>query len=341
MMTELQVQEYNKWLKFADCLQDKDRYQHFLMKLIMSECPVIISIRHLAYVLDVDLDTLRTMINHPSSFYYEYSIPKRSGGFRLISSPYPVLLRVQRWINESILSKVNVNSSAKGFIKGVSIVDNAKPHLGHSVVFKTDIKDFFPSVTINRVRLIFKRLGYSKKIAFALASLCCLDGVLPQGAATSPTISNIILKRLDARITGLAHRFELTYTRYADDLTLSGAYFPARLVNYIDEIISDEGFTVNKEKSRIIREGNQQIITGVSIASGNVKLPREIKREIRKNVHCVIKNGLFAHMEHIGIFDPIYMERLIGKLYFWKSLEPDNKFVTTYIPVLREYLRQM
>lgn len=103
----------------------------------------------------------------------------------------------------------------------------------------------------------------------------------------------------------------------------------------------DEGFAVNKEKSRIIREGNQQIITGVSIASGNVKLPREIKREIRKNVHCVIKTGLFAHMEHIGIFDPIYMERLIGKLYFWKSLEPDNKFVTTYIPVLREYLRQM
>lgn len=112
-------------------------------------------------------------------------------------------------------------------------------------------------------------------------------------------------------------------------------------MNYIDEIICDEGFAVNKEKSRIIREGNQQIITGVSIASGNVKLPREIKREIRKNVHCVIKTGLFAHMEHIGIFDPIYMERLIGKLYFWKSLEPDNKFVTTYIPVLREYLRQM
>lgn len=337
-MTELQEIEYNKWLSLNDEFKDNTQFQQFLQKLILNECPVVLSIRHLAQIVDVDLRVLRTMINHPSSFYYEYSIPKRSGGCRQIASPYPALLRVQRWINDNILSKIPVHESAKGFVKGLSIVDNASPHLGHATVLKTDIKDFFPSIGINRVRLIFKRLGYRKKIAFALASLCCLDGSLPQGAATSPTISNIILKRLDARMEGLASRFGLVYTRYADDLTFSGGDIPARIIKYITDIISDEGFYVNIGKTKILRSGSQQIITGVSVSSGVIKLPREAKREIRKNVHHVLKNGLIAHLNHIGNFDPIYVERLLGKLYFWKSIEPENKFVEEYIPKMKHML---
>ena len=337
-MTEQQVNEYNKWLSLNERFKDDVKFQQFLLKLILSDCPVILSIKHLAKVMDVDYGMLKIMINHSSSFYYEYSIPKRSGGSRKIASPYPVLLRVQRWINANILSKIPIHDSAKGFVRGLSVVDNAAPHLGHQTIFKTDIKDFFPSVTINRVRLVFKRLGYRKKVAFALASLCCLNGVLPQGAATSPGISNIILKRLDARMSGMARRFGLTYSRYADDLTFSGYSFPARLINYVSDIIAEEGFVVNSDKSKILRSGSQMIITGVSISSGEIKLPREAKREIRKDVHYVLKNGLMTHLNHIGDFDPIYVERLLGKLYFWKSLEPENKFVEEYIPRVKDML---
>ena len=339
-MTEIQQQEYEKWLTVGGDCQNNIKYQQFLKKLISADCPVILSIKHLAILLDVELKILRTMINHPQSFYYEYSIPKRSGGCRHIASPYPVMLRVQRWINKNILLKISVHEAAKGFIKGFSIVDNAEPHVGNSVVFKTDIKDFFPSVTINRVRMIFKRLGYRKKVAFALASLCCLNGVLPQGAATSPIISNIILKRLDARISGMAKKFGLIYTRYADDLTLSGTSFPVRIADYIADVIHSEGFIVNEGKSRVLRASAQQIITGVSISSGSIKLPRKEKREIRKNVHYVLENGLLHHLNHLGIFDPIYLERLLGKLYFWKSLEPENKFIEEYLPKVKLALKE-
>lgn len=338
-MTELQEKEYNKWLSLNEGFKDNVQFQQFLLKLILYDCPVILSIKHLAQIVDVDLRMLRTMINHPSSFYYEYSIPKRSGGCRQIASPYPALLRVQRWINDNILSKVPVHESAKGFVKGLSIVDNARPHLGHATVLKADIKDFFPSVGVNRVRMIFKNLGYRKKVAFALASLCCHNGVLPQGAATSPAISNIILKRLDARMSGLALRLGLTYTRYADDLTFSGKTIAPGLFKYIADIVSNEGFCINDTKTKILYWGNQQIITGVSIASGSLKLPRETKREIRKNVYYVLKNGLLSHLNHIGYFDPIYIERLLGKLYFWKSIEPDNKFVEEHIPKLKQMMR--
>ena len=338
VMTESQEKEYNKWLSLNEEFKDEEKFQQFLLKLILADCPVILSIKHLAQIIDVDWEMLKTMVNHPSSFYYKFAIPKRSGGYRQIASPYPEMLRVQRWINDNILSKIEVHESTRGFVKGMSITDNAAPHLGHAVVLKTDIQDFFPSVGINRVRMIFKLLGYHKKVAYALASLCCLNGVLPQGAATSPAVSNIILKRLDFRINGLASKFGLTYTRYADDLTLSGGYIPARLLKYISDIVTDEGFQLNEAKTKIIHSGHQQIITGVSIASGEMKLPRKTKREIRSNVHHVLKYGLIHHLNHIGEFDPIYLERLMGKLYFWKSIEPENKFVTDYIPRIKDLI---
>lgn len=339
-MTEAQEIEYNKWLSLNEEFKEDMKFQQFLLKLISADCPVILNIKHLAMLLDVNLRMLRIMVNHPSSFYYEYSIPKRSGGCRRIASPYPVMLRVQRWINENILSKIIIHESAKGFVKGLSISSNAATHLGHAVILKTDIKDFFPSIGMNRVRMIFKNLGYRKRIAFALASLCCLNGTLPQGAATSPAISNIILKRLDVRMSGLALKFGLAYSRYADDLTFSGKFVHTRFVKYIADIVTDEGFCINEEKTTIIHSGNQQIITGVSIASGVLKLPRKTKREIRKNVHFLIRNGLLSQLNHIGEFDPIYVERLLGKLYFWKSLEPDNKFVLEYIPQLKDLIKK-
>lgn len=138
----------------------------------------------------------------------------------------------------------------------------------------------------------------------------------------------------------MAKKFGLIYTRYADDLTLSGTSFPVRIADYIADVIHSEGFIVNEGKSRVLRASAQQIITGVSISSGSIKLPRKEKREIRKNVHYVLENGLLHHLNHLGIFDPIYLERLLGKLYFWKSLEPENKFIEEYLPKVKLALKE-
>ena len=334
-MTEQQQLEYDKWLNIGEPFKDDHRYQEFLKKIILSNCPVILSLKHLAVLLDVDYTILLAMINHSSSFYYEFSIPKRSGGERKISAPYPVMLMAQRWINDNILSKVSIHPSATGFVKDASIKDNASPHLGHDFILKSDVKDFFPSITINRVRLIFKRLGYSRKIAFALASLCSLDGVLPQGAATSPTISNIIFKRLDYRMFGLASKLGLTYTRYADDLAFSGESIYPKLIDYISDIVRSEGFELNTEKTRLMPPKHQQIITGISVSTGSIKLPKATKRKLRQEVYYVLKYGIREHLKNQGFLDPIYLERLVGKMYFWQSLEPDNKFVIENLPKLK------
>lgn len=340
-MTQEQQLEINKWDEFISGNIKGQKNQRalsmYIERLILNDAVVVLDFNHLAILLGIQGNILASIVAHTESFYYSFEIPKRSGGTRNISAPYPVLLSAQKWIYENILSKVKIHDNAKGFIRKTSITDNAKVHLNTNHVLKMDIEDFFPSIKINRIMSIFRNLGYTKKISYYMSSICCLHGVLPQGAATSPCLSNIIAKRMDARITGLASHFELNYTRYADDFTLSGKVLPPKIIDYIEEIVKQEGFLINKKKTNLIGRKKQKIITGISISSGELKIPREKKREVRKNVHYVLKNGLFEHQKQINSFDPIYVERLLGNLFFWQSVEPDNKFVKSSINKLKEY----
>lgn len=319
-MTQEQEFEINKWkvLISENIKGDKTKKALLLYveKLILSDTVVIIDFNHLAMLLGIQVSTLAAMIANTSSFYYNFEIPKRRGGMRTISAPYPVLLNAQKWIYENILNKIKVHDSAKGFIRKTSIVDNARTHLERNYVLKMDIENFFPSIKINRVISVFRNLGYTKKMSYYLSSICCLHGTLPQGAVTSPCLSNIIAKRMDARIAGLSARFALNYTRYADDFTLSGDKLPPRIINYVEKIVNQEGFLVNKKKTSLIGKGKQKIITGISISSGELKIPRKQKRKVRQNVYYVLKNGLFEHQKHINSYDPIYIERLLGYLFF-------------------------
>jgi RNA-directed DNA polymerase len=284
---------------------------------------------------------LASIVSKSSSFYYNFEIPKRNGGSRKISAPYPVLLDAQRWIYENILIQQPLHESSKGFVKNVSIVDNAKEHLNQKYLLKMDVENFFPSIKINRIISIFRNLGYTKKISYYLASICCSNNELPQGAATSPTLSNIIAKRLDYRLNGFANKFELKYTRYADDFTFSGEVLPVRLIRYIEKIVKEEGFVINSSKTKLLSDKKQKIVTGISISSGKLTIPKKKKREVRQNIYHVLTKGLFAHQKHINSHDPIYLERLLGYLYFWYSVEPKNSFVLNSIKGLKDYSKKL
>ena len=309
----------------------------YVSTLVKNDAVIILDFEHLSQLLGIKSGVLASIINKPSAFYYTFRIPKRSGGERQISSPYPVLLNAQRWIYENLLLPIGLHECSKGFVKNRSIVDNAREHLTNKKLLKMDIKDFFPSITINRVISIFRRLGYTKKVSYYLASICCLNNTLPQGAATSPAISNIIAKRMDRRLFGFANKFGLTYTRYADDLTFSGESIPPKLINYIELIAKDEGFCINEKKTKLLSENKQKIVTGISISSGKMTIPKKAKREIRKNIYHVLTKGLPKHQKAIGSDDPIYIERLLGYLFFWLSVEPENQFVIKSIKDLKEY----
>jgi retron-type reverse transcriptase len=222
--------------------------------------------------------------------YHFHWMDKRSGGKRLIEAPKPMLKQVQTKILREILEKVPPHRNAHGFAIGKSIVTNAQPHVGKRILLKIDLENFYPSVRYSRVVAIYRSLGFSREVSIWLARLTTsaapdevihmLGGFdyplyrgrhLPQGAPTSPALANLSAYSLDVRLTGLAGRYGVTYTRYADDITFSGSKrFGGALKEFstlVTRIIQSERLRVNRRKRKIIRNNQRQTVTGVVVNS--------------------------------------------------------------------------
>jgi len=317
------------------------KYFSYIENCYTKNIPVIFNLDHLEKILGIKKEIILRILLFTNSYYREYYMPKRNGKLRKIDSPYPVLLMIQRWILDNILSTIVLNSAATGFIKNKSIKDNAFVHIGKQCLLKMDIKDFFPSIYLNRIICIFKNLGYPHKISYFLAKLCCKDNCLPQGAPTSPYISNIIAKRLDIRLKALSKKCNLAYTRYADDIAFSGDYISFKYIKYVYKIIASEGFIPNYEKTRLVIGNGKKIITGLSISNDKLTIPRKKKRELRKSAYYILLNGLEKHSQITNKYDPILLERLIGKYNFWKFIEPDNEYVKITLNKLVKYSNEL
>ena len=291
-----------------------------------------------AALLGVEVNRLEEILNNVSGHYQEFWMRKRSGGYRMISAPDKDLQAIQSTIYSRILSSVTiVHPAAVGFRCGRSVVDNAAPHLGKRYVLKMDIHDFFGSIRSPRVRQTFKKIGYPENVSKVLGALCCLHRHLPQGAPTSPALSNIVGYEMDRKLAALAAEYGLTYTRYADDLTFSGDVFPKeQIIPQVKRIIRDEKFEPNHKKTHFMNQSSRKIITGVSVASGvKLTIPKSKKREIRKNVYFILTKGLAEHQRRIGSHDPAYLKRLIGMLCYWRAIEPDNTYASDSIAALK------
>ncbi|MBH25607.1 MAG: hypothetical protein CMH57_14380 [Myxococcales bacterium] len=247
--------------------------------------------------------------------YATFTRPKRSGGERLICAPNPTLKQAQRAVLENILARVPVHDAAHGFVEGRSTVTNARAHLGRELLIKFDLRNFFPSITYYRVMGLFAHLGYyleggvfssrdsSRAVAPTLARLTTYTppgatwraSYTPQGAPTSPIISNLICRRLDARLYGLAARIGATYTRYADDLTFSMNALPesglGRFRWWVDQICVQEGFFINHSKFRVIRKHQRQQVTGI-VVNEALRVPREERRRFRAILHNCRTQGV-------------------------------------------------
>lgn len=291
-----------------------------------------------AELLGIDKSEFKKLQQDIPSQYKQFRLGKRSGGYRTISAPSTRLLQIQKTIYRQILSKADIHPAAKGFRHGLSIVDNAKPHLGEESLLKVDIMDFFGSIHQYTVSKTFEKLGYSAEVSQKLANICCLRMRLPQGAPTSPALSNIITYEMDVKLTALAEKHGLTYTRYADDLTFSGNIeSPNTILNNIRKIVKQEGFALKIKKTRFLRRNRRKIVTGISISSGEkLTIPKAKKRELRKNIHFILTRGLAAHQKHIQSTDPAYLKRTLGYLNFWLSVEPGNQYVIKSIEALKK-----
>ncbi len=304
-------------------------------KLAQNALPEFPDHAALADALDISMGELRFLAYHREvssvTHYQRFKMPKKRGGFRKISAPMPRLKRAQAWILQNILDLVPLRDEAHGFRAGRSIVSNAEPHIGKDLVINLDVEDFFPTVTIWRVFGVFQSLGYSPSIATILALLCTelpveeieLDGKtwyvstgerhLPQGGPTSPAITNILCRRMDARLAGIADKHDFTYTRYADDLTFSASGQATealmKLLWHVKTVVAEEGFKLHPDKQRIMRDGRRQEVTGL-VVNDQLSVPRKDVRAFRALLHRVRTSGL-EHAHWKGESDNL-LDRIHG-----------------------------
>jgi len=249
--------------------------------------PALASIDDLAHAMKLGSNTVRSLSISSNSLYKTYKEPKKSGGFREIAQPCRELKAVQSWILRNILDKLKSSPYSKGFEKGKSILDNAKPHAGASYLLSIDLENFFPSIEAYKVYGVFSSVGYNKDMSKLLTNLCTYYDCLPQGAPSSPKLANLTCARLDARIQGYAGPRGITYTRYADDITLSAhtAIKVEKAKAFIGTIIHDEGLKINPTKTKICGTKRQKKITGLVLSGNDVGIGQAKYRELRSALH--------------------------------------------------------
>ncbi len=255
--------------------------------------------------------------------------------------------------------------------KDTSIIDNAKYHLDRSVVVKTDISDFFNSIRLygklkERIELpwgqgpfsgyevIYTRVQsilsvfmgvYPENVALLLANLCCLNGHLPQGAPTSPVISNIIFYPLDKRIEEYCRRNGITYTRYSDDMTFSGDFDPSHLIKTLRFILCESEFKLNEKKTKILRRGQQHKITGI-VVNKKIQAPKLYRKRLRQIIYFIKKYGVKNHILYQcnhndcialryvkgnRVYQMRYLQSLLGKVNYVLSINPKDKEFIGYL----------
>lgn len=309
----------------------------------------------------------------PKTSYKSFQIAKKSGGKREINAPVSMLKAFQTGLNVLLQEVFEAHKAATGFVPGSSIVDNARPHLNQNYVFNIDLKDFFTSIDQARIwkRLQHPPFNLSKEngrleLANRIAALCCTEmevdrkngdgewikvkrNVLPQGAPTSPVISNIIAYRLDFLLTGLANRFGLNYTRYADDITFSSKHNVYQndgdFLKELHRIIEDQNFCINPSKTRLQKRGFRQETTGL-IVNEKINVRRSYIKELRKWLYLWERYGygkasdffkVTYNNKHKNVLPPSLLNVLDGKLEYLKMVK--GKDDNTYKKLFERFVK--
>lgn len=220
--------------------------------------------------------------------YWWHKIPKRNGKPRMLYSPNPRLKLLQRLLLRKVFARLPVHPSCMGFRRGQSTCRHALMHTGKAVVVRIDIKDFFHTTTGMKVYEYFRSIGWDHQSAELIQTICTRNNRLPQGAPTSPILSNLVNYRMDARLAGLAKKSQATYSRYADDLIFSfekdNRRFIRGVIRRVVTILNESGYIINRSKLQVMRQHNRQLVTGL-VVNRKVQLPRKTRRWLRSVEH--------------------------------------------------------
>lgn len=311
----------------------------------------VLTLRHLSVQTDCSYHYLRQIVRHSLDPYARIERRKRDGSTRTIYSPAPTLMGVQRWLLTNVLTGLTIHDRAFAYRKQRSATECAREHVGAQWLVKMDLHDFFGTIQESRVYDVLYAMGYPKLISFEMTRICTrprlslplrtgaegkgieaygsrLRGVLPQGAPTSGALANAVAFGLDERLEALALHYNLVYTRYSDDITLSSAdafdrRVGSKIIRDVTKAASLEGFQVHAGKTRLVPPGARHIVLGLVLHGDTVRLRPEFRRQVENHVRCVEKFGPAKHASHRGFDSAMSMINYVdGCLAYGVSVEP-------------------
>ncbi len=306
--------------------------------------PFLYDTVQLAHFLGTGRKALLNFFRHIDREYRTVNIKKKNGGGRTLHVPSRSLKQIQKKILHKILDTFPVSPYANAYQAGSVLQNNAAPHVGKRYLLKLDITDFFGSISFRQVySAAFHTRYFPKQTGVILATLCCRNDVLPQGAPTSPALSNLVMKNFDNNIGAWCKRRGIAYTRYCDDMTFSADKPLYQVYEKVKDMLEEMGFALNEKKTRFVTSANRQNVTGLTV-NEKVSVPRDYKRKLRQELYYTLKFGPLEamymapaadfraqarakpHRSQTRKRELQYLDHLQGKLHFILQIEPENQW---------------
>ncbi len=281
--------------------------------------------------LGYSLKTLYGLSNNLEKHYHNVFIPKSDGTKRKLSVPDLILKNVQRSILCNILAYYPISKYATAYKAGSCVQKNARPHVNKEKLLKLDIEGFFDNITYSRVKnTVFYEEKYSEPIRILLTMLCYFREALPQGAPTSPTITNIIMYDFDEKIGAYCGERGISYTRYCDDMTFSGDFDENAVIALVKTELRKLGLFLKNRKTAVINNAKRQTVTGI-VVNEKINLTKEYKKKIRQEMFYIKKFGIDSHLKKAGASEKErYINSLLGRIAFVLETVPDNAEFSEY-----------
>jgi len=303
--------------------------------LLKSNLPVIYNIHHFSGLVGYNVSYLKRAVKFQKYFYRKFEIEKRNGKKRTLFEPLPSLKEIQLWILDEILYKCKVSRYAKAYVPKRSIKEHTIYHTDEPFVLTLDIKEFFKSIRFELVESLFCNMGYSVKLSNLITKLCFLDSELPQGAPTSPYISNLVMNDFDNEVSKYCMSNKIKYTRYADDLAFSGNLNVEEIEALVKKELSKIGLELNDTKRKLMTPNQPQLVSGI-IVNKKAQLPKKVRNSLRNEMYYIKKFGLENHIEHTNQKKPNYLKHLLGRINYVLQINPRDKEFIEYKKYLHE-----
>ena len=289
--------------------------------------------------LGVSAKALYTLSNQRHRHYRTVKIPKANGELRELCVPDDFLKAVQNKIAQNLLAYEEISPYATAYRPGGSTLRNALPHIGKPMVMKLDIRKFFDHCIYPVVKeKAFPAERYSEANRVLLTLICIHKDALPQGAPTSPAISNIILRDFDNTVGAWCAERQIAYTRYCDDMTFSGEFDPQIVKTVVKSELRKLGLLLNDKKTVVLRSGQRKSVTGI-VVNEKPNVPAAYRRKLRQELYYCQKYGIESQIQRSGmdISTDAYIRQLLGRINYVLSIDPQNEEIQSYRRWIGDY----